>query len=248
LKRLEGTPFNCVVAGEDLWTKGIRIVGVAGGTAEKAKAAGVELVEMGPRVRVVGGGGAMLVNGPPGWKMRLPEGGAIVFGAEQLKQLDSIWREVNGIIGRRNFGVRVFGAPGMLSNLKRPPEGKQAAVPARFEQVFVQRSAGGPAGFDNADAARAGGVEDMGEGGGGAGVGVVGDAERAALDALGRAASEIEFDGDGLAGDKAGCAAKRVEHGRDEGGEVVALRVAAADGDGGGGGGSDRWGDSQSAQ
>jgi hypothetical protein len=79
-------------------------------------------------VRAVARGGATLVNGPPGWKMTLPEGGAIVFGEEQLRQLDGIWREVNGLIGRRNFGVRVFGAPGMLSNLKRSPDGRQAAV------------------------------------------------------------------------------------------------------------------------
>lgn len=84
--------------------------------------------EQSGQVRAVARGGAMLVNGPPGWKMTLPEGGAIVFDESQLKQLDSIWREVNGIIGRRNFGVRVFGAPGMLSSLKRSADGRQAAV------------------------------------------------------------------------------------------------------------------------
>jgi len=84
--------------------------------------------EQAGHVRAVARGGATLVNGPPGWKMKLPEGGRIVFDEAQLKQLDSIWREVNGIIGRRNFGVRVFGAPGMLSNLKRSPDGRQAAV------------------------------------------------------------------------------------------------------------------------
>lgn len=84
--------------------------------------------EQAGHVRAVARGGATLVNGPPGWKMTLPEGGAIVFDEAQLKQLDSIWREVNGIIGRRNFGVRVFGAPGMLSNLKQSADGRQAAV------------------------------------------------------------------------------------------------------------------------
>ncbi|MBA3973665.1 MAG: hypothetical protein C0504_05520 [Candidatus Solibacter sp.] len=80
------------------------------------------------QVRAVARAGATLVNGPPGWKMTLPEGGSIVFGEEQLKQLDGIWREVNGLIGRRNFGMRVFGAPGMLSNLKVSADGRQAAV------------------------------------------------------------------------------------------------------------------------
>lgn len=62
--------------------------------------------------------GATIVNGPPGWKMELPPPGRITFTDQQVKQLDEIWREINGLIGRRNFAVRVFGAPGMLSNLK----------------------------------------------------------------------------------------------------------------------------------
>lgn len=62
--------------------------------------------------------GATLVNGPEGWKMEPPPPGQITYSEEQVKQLDRIWREVNSIIGRRNYGVRVFGAPGMLSALK----------------------------------------------------------------------------------------------------------------------------------
>lgn len=62
--------------------------------------------------------GATIVNGPPGWKMELPPPGRITFSDAQVKQLDEIWREINSLIGRRNFAVRVFGAPGMLSNLK----------------------------------------------------------------------------------------------------------------------------------
>jgi len=69
-------------------------------------------------VRDVARKGATLVNGPPGWKMALPPPEEITFSAEQIKQLDGIWREINGLVGRRNFAVRVFGAPGMLSNLK----------------------------------------------------------------------------------------------------------------------------------
>ncbi len=62
--------------------------------------------------------GGTLVNGPPGWKMELPPPDRVTYSAEQLKQLDEIWREINSLINRRNFAVRVFGAPGMLSNLK----------------------------------------------------------------------------------------------------------------------------------
>ena len=72
--------------------------------------------------------GATIVNGPPGWKMELPPPGRITFTDQQVKQLDEIWREINSLIGRRNFAVRVFGAPGMLSDLKAEPGGKQAVL------------------------------------------------------------------------------------------------------------------------
>lgn len=72
--------------------------------------------------------GATLVNGPAGWKLEPPPPGKFTYSDEQVKQLDQIWREVNSIIGRRNYGVRVFGAPGMLSALKESPDGSHVAV------------------------------------------------------------------------------------------------------------------------
>jgi hypothetical protein len=72
--------------------------------------------------------GATLVNGPAGWKLEPPPPGRFTYSDEQVKQLDQIWREVNSIIGRRNYGVRLFGAPGMLSTLKESPDGKNLAV------------------------------------------------------------------------------------------------------------------------
>lgn len=80
------------------------------------------------KVRSVARGGAMVVNGPPGWKLSLAEGESITFTKEQVKQLDEAWKEINGLVGRRNFGVRVFGAPSMLSNLKASPDGKRLAI------------------------------------------------------------------------------------------------------------------------
>jgi hypothetical protein len=78
--------------------------------------------------RAVARRGATLVNGPAGWKLEPPPPGRITYTDEQVKQLDQIWREVNSIIGRRNYGVRVFGAPGMLSTLKEPETGGQFAL------------------------------------------------------------------------------------------------------------------------
>ena len=72
--------------------------------------------------------GATLVNGPPGWKVSLPQGEAITFDKDQIRKLDDAWKEINGLVGRRNFGVRVFGAPGMLSNLKTVPNARRLVL------------------------------------------------------------------------------------------------------------------------
>jgi hypothetical protein len=79
-------------------------------------------------VRGVARRGATVLNGPPGWKMDLPTGEQITFPQEEIKKLDEIWREINGVIGRRNFAVRIFGAPSMLSSLKAPGAGARFAL------------------------------------------------------------------------------------------------------------------------
>jgi hypothetical protein len=72
-------------------------------------------------VRAVARQGATVLSGPPAWKLALPEPEVITFPETSIKQLDEIWREINGVIGRRNFAVRLFGAPSTLSNLKAAP-------------------------------------------------------------------------------------------------------------------------------
>jgi hypothetical protein len=72
--------------------------------------------------------GAMVMNGPPQWKLSLPPAEMITFTDEQLAQLDEIWKEINRVIGRENFAVRLFGAPSMLSNLKAAKDGSAVAL------------------------------------------------------------------------------------------------------------------------
>ncbi len=72
--------------------------------------------------------GAMVINGPPQWKLSLPPASAITFTDDQIAQLDEIWKEINRVIGRENFAVRLFGAPSMLSNLKASPDGATLAL------------------------------------------------------------------------------------------------------------------------
>lgn len=72
--------------------------------------------------------GAMLINGPPQWKLALPPPSEITFTDDQIKQLEEVWSEINRTLGRENFAVRVFGAPAMLSNLKATPDGRKLVL------------------------------------------------------------------------------------------------------------------------
>lgn len=72
--------------------------------------------------------GAMVINGPPQWKLALPPPEAITFTDDQIAQLDEIWKEINRVIGRENFAVRIFGAPAMLSNLKAAGDGSAVVL------------------------------------------------------------------------------------------------------------------------
>ncbi|HTP34989.1 MAG TPA: hypothetical protein VMJ75_22590 [Candidatus Acidoferrales bacterium] len=73
-------------------------------------------------------GGGTLLNGPPGWKDPAPAGGAITLEKPELERLGDMWRDVNGMIGRRNLGVRLFNVASMLSNYVSAPGGKSAIV------------------------------------------------------------------------------------------------------------------------
>lgn len=68
--------------------------------------------------------GARLLLGPPGWKLELPPEDQITFAKEQVATVDSMWKEINGAIGRSNQGVRLFNAGGLLSNLAATPDGR----------------------------------------------------------------------------------------------------------------------------
>lgn len=69
--------------------------------------------------------GGTLLSGPPGWKFPPPQEDRITLDEKDLARLDEIWREVNSLLGRRNFGARLFNVSGMLSNLLASPDGRQ---------------------------------------------------------------------------------------------------------------------------
>lgn len=71
--------------------------------------------------------GGTVLNAPPGWKFSTPPG-SLTLSKEDWEKLDSIWREVNSVTGRRNFGARLFNVSSMLSNLVAPAGGKQLVL------------------------------------------------------------------------------------------------------------------------
>lgn len=72
--------------------------------------------------------GGTLLSGPPGWKFPPPRDDMIVLEEKDLARLDEIWREVNSLLGRRNYGARLFNVSGMLSNLLASPDGRRVLL------------------------------------------------------------------------------------------------------------------------
>jgi hypothetical protein len=73
--------------------------------------------------------GGTLLTGPPGWKAQnSANGDQITLEKQEMERLDTIWKEVNSMIGRRNLGARLFNVSTMLSDLMSSPDGKQVVV------------------------------------------------------------------------------------------------------------------------
>lgn len=68
--------------------------------------------------------GGTLLSGPPGWKFPALRPGEITLGEEEVEKIDSIWKEVNAMTGRRNLGARLFNVSSMLSNLLTSEDGQ----------------------------------------------------------------------------------------------------------------------------
>jgi hypothetical protein len=79
--------------------------------------------------------GGTLLTAPPGWKDNASGAQAdqtktdqITLEKAEMERLDTIWKEVNSMIGRRNLGARLFNVSTMLSDLIASPDGKEVIV------------------------------------------------------------------------------------------------------------------------
>ena len=73
--------------------------------------------------------GGTLLTGADGWKAKTAaKTDQITLEKEEMERLDTIWKEVNSMIGRRNLGARLFNVSTMLSDLISSPDGKEVIV------------------------------------------------------------------------------------------------------------------------
>ncbi len=70
----------------------------------------------------VGRSGGTLLTGPPGWRFSPPAGDRITLADSELERINDVWQGINSVVGRGNFGVRLFNVSGMLSSLLGDPE------------------------------------------------------------------------------------------------------------------------------
>ena len=73
-------------------------------------------------------GGGTILQAPPGWKMPEPRPDQVTLDKTDVEKLDQIWKEVNGMIGRRNLGARLFNVSSMLSDLTVSADEQQMAL------------------------------------------------------------------------------------------------------------------------
>jgi hypothetical protein len=79
--------------------------------------------------------GGTLLTAPPGWKdnasgaqLDPTKTDQITLEKAETERLDTIWKEVNSMIGRRNLGARLFNVSTMLCDLIASPDGKEVIV------------------------------------------------------------------------------------------------------------------------
>lgn len=69
-----------------------------------------------------------MLSGPATWKFPETKPDRITLSDDDVKTLDEIWKEMNGMTGRRNLGARLFNVSSMLSNLLESADGKTAVL------------------------------------------------------------------------------------------------------------------------
>jgi hypothetical protein len=79
-------------------------------------------------LRAFARGGGTVLNAPPGVEFPAPRPDRVTLDEKQQERIGDIWRDINGMIGRSNPGVRLFNVAGMLSSLRAGPKAHPAVL------------------------------------------------------------------------------------------------------------------------
>jgi hypothetical protein len=72
--------------------------------------------------------GGTLLTAPPGWKFPPPKDDQITLGKDDIETIDSMWKEINSMTGRRNLGARMFNVASTLTHMAAPADGKKLVL------------------------------------------------------------------------------------------------------------------------
>jgi hypothetical protein len=73
-------------------------------------------------------GGGTLLSAPPGWKFPPQRDDQITLEKNEIEIIDSMWKEINSMTGRRNLGARMFNVASTLSNMAASPDGRRLVL------------------------------------------------------------------------------------------------------------------------
>jgi hypothetical protein len=72
--------------------------------------------------------GGTLLTPPPGWKPPALQPDQITLDGKETAVLETVFKDTNSLVGRRNLGVRLFNVSSMLSSLTASPDGKRLVL------------------------------------------------------------------------------------------------------------------------
>ncbi len=72
--------------------------------------------------------GGKVLKAPPRWQDPDPSGGRITLTTHEFDRLDRLWNDLNAAMPRRSYGVSLFNAATMISNVLTSADGKALIV------------------------------------------------------------------------------------------------------------------------
>lgn len=73
-------------------------------------------------------GGGTTLSPPPGWKPPALDPDQITLDPKEIEKLETVFKDANSMVGRRNLGARLFNVSSMLSSLTASTDGKRIVL------------------------------------------------------------------------------------------------------------------------